>query len=90
MGNSGENEQERNDAMSKEYKAGDRAFTKVGRNLVEVRVKGKAENGWTVVTRSGKTLNVFATSGGSTVDGSYNDLKRAYPQYTWGESRLMN
>ena len=44
--------------MSKEYKAGDRAFTKVGRNLVEVRVKGKAENGWTVVTRSGKTLNV--------------------------------
>ena len=42
--------------MSKEYKAGDRAFTKVGRNLVEVRVKGKAENGWTVVTRSGKTL----------------------------------
>ena len=44
--------------MSKEYKAGDRAFTKVGRNLVEVRVKGKAENGWTVVTRSGKTLTV--------------------------------
>ena len=39
---------------------------------------------------SGKVLNVFATSGGSTVDGSYNDLKKAYPQYTWGESRLMN
>ena len=39
---------------------------------------------------SGKTLNVFATSGGSTVTGSYNDLKSAYPQYTWGESRLMN
>ena len=39
---------------------------------------------------SGKTLNVFATSGGSTVTGSYNDLKKAYPQYTWGESRLMN
>ena len=39
---------------------------------------------------SGKTLNVFATSGGSTVEGSYNDLKKAYPQYTWGESRLMN
>ena len=39
---------------------------------------------------SGKVLNVFATSGGSTVDGSYNDLKKTYPQYTWGESRLMN
>ena len=39
---------------------------------------------------SGKTLNVFATSGGSGVEGSANDLKNAYPQYTWGESRLMN
>ena len=47
---------ERNDAMSKEYRAGDRAFAKVGRNLVEVRVKAKAENGWTVETRNGKTL----------------------------------
>jgi len=39
---------------------------------------------------SGKVLNVFATSGGSTVTGSYNDLKKAYPQYNWGEKRLMN
>ena len=39
---------------------------------------------------SGKTLNVFATSGGSDVKDSANDLKNAYPQYTWGESRLMN
>ena len=39
---------------------------------------------------SGKVLNVFATSGGSGVTGSANDLKKAYPQYTWGESRLMN
>jgi flavodoxin len=39
---------------------------------------------------SAKTLNVFATSGGSGVKDSYNDLKKAYPQYTWGESRLMN
>ena len=39
---------------------------------------------------SGKTLNVFATSGGSGVTGSAKDLKKAYPQYTWGESRLMN
>lgn len=39
---------------------------------------------------SGKTLNVFATSGSSDVKGSYDDLKKAYPQYTWGENRLMN
>lgn len=39
---------------------------------------------------SGKVLNVFATSGGSDVKDSYNDLKNAYPQYTWGDSRLMN
>ena len=39
---------------------------------------------------SGKTLKVFATSGGSGVEGSANDLKKAYTQYNWGESRLMN
>lgn len=39
---------------------------------------------------SGKTLNVFATSGGSKVEPCIADLKKAYPQYTWGESRLMN
>ena len=39
---------------------------------------------------SGKTLNVFATSGGSKVEPCTADLKKAYPQYTWGESRLMN
>ena len=39
---------------------------------------------------SGKVINVFATSGGSGVSGSAKDLKKAYPQYTWGESRLMN
>ena len=39
---------------------------------------------------SGKTLKVFATSGGNGVEGSANDLKKAYPQYNWGESRLMN
>ena len=38
----------------------------------------------------GKTLCVFATSGGSNVTGSANDLRKAYPQYRWGESRLMN
>ena len=39
---------------------------------------------------SSKVLNVFATSGGSGVKDSYNDLKKAYPQYKWGDSRLMN
>ena len=39
---------------------------------------------------SGKTLNVFATSGGSGVEGSAADLKKAYPQYKWGEKWLMN
>ena len=39
---------------------------------------------------SGKTLNVFATSGGSKVEPCTADLKKAYPQYTWGKSRLMN
>lgn len=39
---------------------------------------------------SGKTICVFATSGGSGVSGSASDLKKAYPQYTWGESKLMN
>ncbi len=39
---------------------------------------------------SGKVLNVFATSGGSDVVDSYNNLKAAYPQYQWVESRLMN
>ena len=38
-----------------------------------------------------KTLVVYlATSGGSDVKDSYNDLKKAYPQYNWGKSRLMN
>ena len=38
----------------------------------------------------GKVLNVFASSGGSNVTGSAADLKKAYPQYLWGESRLLN
>ena len=44
--------------MSNEFKAGDRAYTKVGRNLVEVRVEAKTETGWTVTTRTGRTLAV--------------------------------
>lgn len=38
--------------------AGDRAFVKVGRNLVEVRVDGKAEGGWSVTSRTGKSMTV--------------------------------
>ena len=44
----------------------------------------------TACAQNNNNLNVFATSGGSDVKDSYNDLKKAYPQYTWGESRLMN
>ena len=44
--------------MNSEFKAGDRAYTKVGRNLVEVRVKAKTDTGWTVTTRTGRTLSV--------------------------------
>lgn len=51
-------QQERTESMSNEFKAGDRAYTKVGRNLVEVRVKAKTETGWTVTTRTGRTLAV--------------------------------
>lgn len=39
---------------------------------------------------TGKVVNVFATSGGSDVAGAAADLQKAYPQYQWGESRLMN
>ena len=38
--------------------AGDRAFVQVGRNLVEVRVDGKAEGGWSVTSRTGKSMTV--------------------------------
>ena len=65
-------------------------------------IKGKCENiaeytAPTIVNTfieahdlSGKVLNVFATSGGSPVEPCAADLKKAYPQYNWGESRLMN
>lgn len=45
--------------MSKSaIRAGDRAFAKVGRNLVEVRVNEKTDGGWRVTTRTGKPLTV--------------------------------
>ena len=37
-------------------RAGDRAFVKVGRNLVEIRVAGKTEGGWSVTSRTGKAM----------------------------------
>ena len=56
MPNEGNNT-ERTRTMSKSgIRAGDRAFVKVGRNLVEVRVEGKAEGGWSVVSRTGKAM----------------------------------
>ena len=56
--------------MSKSaIRAGDRAFVKVGRNLVEVRVDGKAEGGWSVTSRTGKTMTVrtLLSAGGETL-----------------------
>ena len=45
--------------MSKSaIRAGDRAFAKVGHNLVEVRVNERTESGWRVTSRAGKPLTV--------------------------------
>ena len=41
-----------------ELSPGDRAITKIGRNLVEVRVKAKTVGGWTVTTRTGRDITV--------------------------------
>lgn len=38
----------------------------------------------------GKTIIPFATSGGSTIDNTVNELKRAYPDINWQEGRLLN
>lgn len=39
---------------------------------------------------SGKTVVLFATSGGSTIDKSAEDLKKAYPTLNWKEGKLLN
>ena len=39
---------------------------------------------------TGKTVVLFATSGGSTIEKSCRDLEEAYPNLTWGEGRLLN
>lgn len=38
----------------------------------------------------GKTIIVFATSGGSTASKATKDLKAAYPELTWKEGGLLN
>lgn len=38
----------------------------------------------------GKTVKPFATSGGSTIDKSVEDLKAAYPAINWEEGLLIN
>ena len=50
-------------------RAGSRAFVKVGRNLVEVRVNGRAEGGWNVTSRTGKamTAKTLLTADGETL-----------------------
>ena len=39
---------------------------------------------------SGKTVILFATSGGSSITNSVKQLKKLYPKIVWGESRLLN
>ena len=38
----------------------------------------------------GKTVIPFATSGGSTIDNSVKELKKAYPDINWKEGKLLN
>ena len=38
----------------------------------------------------GKTLVAFATSGGSTIDKSCEDLAKTYPDLTWKPGKLLN
>ncbi len=38
----------------------------------------------------GKTVVPFATSGGSTIEKSCEDLKATYPELTWKDGKLLN
>lgn len=38
----------------------------------------------------GKTVIPFATSGDSTIDNSVKELKKAYPDISWKEGKLLN
>ena len=39
---------------------------------------------------TGKTLVLFATSGGSSITGSVNALRKAYPDLKWQDGKLLN
>ena len=39
---------------------------------------------------TGKTIVPFATSGGSTIEKACKDLQAAYPDYRFGEGKLLN
>ena len=39
---------------------------------------------------TGKTIVPFATSGGSNIKKACEDLKAAYPNYKFGEGKLLN
>lgn len=39
---------------------------------------------------TGKTIVLFATSGGSTIEKACKDLQAAYPDYKFGEGKLLN
>ena len=38
----------------------------------------------------GKTVVPFATSGGSTIEKSCEDLKKTYPDLKWKQGKLLN
>ena len=39
---------------------------------------------------SGKTVTLFATSGGSGIEQAYKDFSEAYPNVNWKEGKLLN
>ena len=39
---------------------------------------------------TGKTLIIFATSGGSSIDRSLRDLRASYPKLNWKTGKLLN
>lgn len=39
---------------------------------------------------SGKVVYVFATSGGSGISNSFNELKKQYPKINWQSAKLLN
>ena len=42
------------------------------------------------VSLEGKTVIPFATSGGSSINGSVSALRRSYPNIRWQDGRLLN